>query len=65
MISKDSVEPILPASSSDAQAGVSSSVLDPRSPIEVASGGDGTVNDPAARDTRPPGVDDSFLDLLA
>ena len=70
MISKNPVEPIPPASSlRDAEAGaaeVSATVLDPRSPIEVASGGNGTVNDPTAKDTRPPGVDDlGLLDLLA
>ena len=32
-------------------------VLDPRSPIEVASG-TGTTNDPAGSDSRPPGVFD-------
>lgn len=57
MISKNPVEPVPPASSlSDAEA----PVLDPRSPIEVASGGDGTVNDPTAKDVRPPGVDGDF-----
>lgn len=38
-------------------------VLDPRSPIEVASDGSGTVNDPSASDTKPPGAAD--LELLA
>ncbi|MFL6263465.1 MAG: hypothetical protein ACJ76Y_27550 [Thermoanaerobaculia bacterium] len=33
-------------------------VLDPRSPIEVASSGTGTTNDPAGKDTKPPGVFD-------
>lgn len=41
-------------------------VLNPGSPIEVASQGSGTVNDPPASDTKPPGAcDDGFLDLLA
>ena len=38
-------------------------VLDPRSPIEVASGGTGPVNDPGATDNKPPGFAD--LELLA
>jgi hypothetical protein len=60
MISKNPVEPIPPASSiRDAEA----PILDPRSPIEVASGGDGTVNDPLAKDTRPPGAYDDFEGL--
>lgn len=29
-------------------------LMDPRSPIEVASSGSGTTNDPAATDTKPP-----------
>ncbi|HKV11311.1 MAG TPA: hypothetical protein VJ725_24425 [Thermoanaerobaculia bacterium] len=59
MITKNPVEPIPPASSSsDAQA----PVLDPRSPIEVASTGDGTVNDPTAKD-RPPGAYDDLEGL--
>ena len=36
--------------------------LHPRSKIEAASGGSGTVNDPPGQD-RPPGIDD--LELLA
>ena len=67
MISKNPVEPVLQASPlSDAEAGaaqVSTAVLDPRSPIEVDSGGDGTVNDPIAKDTRPPGAYDDFAGL--
>ncbi|HEX3551694.1 MAG TPA: hypothetical protein VIA62_00520 [Thermoanaerobaculia bacterium] len=40
--------------------------LNPGSPIEVASQGSGTVNDPAASDTKPPGACDSeYLDFLA
>ncbi|MFL6233033.1 MAG: hypothetical protein ACJ76N_07860 [Thermoanaerobaculia bacterium] len=34
-------------------------VLDPRSPIEVASTGNGTTTDPSGKDTRPPGVYDA------
>lgn len=32
--------------------------LDPRSPIEVAPTGDGTVNDPSGRDNKPPTASD-------
>ena len=39
--------------------------LDPRSPIEVASTGPGTVNDPAGKDTRPPGVSGAVPDPAA
>lgn len=43
----------------DAKAGAAEvPVLNPRSPIEVASGGSGPVNDPGASDTKPPGVTD-------
>lgn len=42
---------------SDAQAGAAEvPVLNPRSPIEVASGGTGPINDPGATDTKPPRV---------
>ena len=37
------------------QNGAPVDVLDPRSPIEVASTGPGAVNDPAGKDTKPPG----------
>jgi hypothetical protein len=46
----------------DAKAGTaqpSATVLDPRSPIEVASTGTGTGNDPIGTDNRPPGVYDA------
>jgi hypothetical protein len=33
-------------------------VLDPHNPIEVASQGTGTINDPAGSDGKPPGVYD-------
>ena len=45
------------------EAGKVAPAIDPRTPIEVASTGDGTVNDSSGRDNRPPGVYD--LDLLA
>lgn len=40
-------------------------VLNPRGTIEVASTGGGTVTDPSAKDTKPPGVTDPDLSLLA
>jgi hypothetical protein len=46
-----------------AEAGKVTPALDPRSPIETAATGDGTVNDSSGKDTRPPGV--YGLDLLA
>ncbi len=53
------------SSPSDAKAGTAGSVpvMKPGSPIEVASGGNGTTNDPPAKDNRPPAVyeSDSFL----
>ena len=50
---------------SDAKAGVKApaTILNPRSVIEVASSGGGTVNDPSGTDNRPPGCTDD-LDLL-
>jgi hypothetical protein len=30
--------------------------LNPSDPIEVASGGNGTINDPSGKDNKPPGV---------
>jgi hypothetical protein len=39
-------------------------VLDPHDPIEVASQGTNTTNDPSGQDTKPPGVFDGG-DLLA
>ena len=41
---------------------VDGAVLDPHCKIEVASSGNGTINDPAASDNKPPGCAD--LDLL-
>lgn len=51
-------EPNSPLRSARAQA---PAVLNPRSPIEVASPGSSTVHDPSAIDTKPPGCVD--LDL--
>jgi len=61
MLSKDSTEPqASPLSSSAAEA---PSLMNAQSPIEVASSGNGTVNDPAGTDNKPPGVGD--LDPLS
>jgi hypothetical protein len=68
MLSNNSNEPQA-SKSAEAKTGTAEAqgaVLDPHSPIEVASQGSGTVNDPPASDTKPPGACDSdFLDLLA
>jgi hypothetical protein len=56
MLSKDPAEPQASprrdAKADAAEAPVA--ILNPRSPIEVASGGDGTINDPPGTDTKPP-----------
>ena len=53
MVSND---PAKASHGSDAKATSAASVppLDPSSPIEVASTGDGTITDPAAKDVKPP-----------
>jgi hypothetical protein len=65
MLSNDSAEPLQQASplrESEAGAAPASSPLpDPRRPIETSTGGNGTVNDPSATDTKPPGIDDFEL----
>jgi hypothetical protein len=62
MLSNDSANTSL---NSDAKAGTAASVrpMKPGDVIEVAASGTGTVDDPVAKDTKPPGVYD--LDLLA
>lgn len=65
MLSKNSAESQaspLPA----APAGATVPLMDAGSIIEVASTGDGTVNDPAGHDNKPPGIgeQDPFLQLL-
>jgi hypothetical protein len=49
----------------DAKTGAADPIpfLNPGSPIEVASGGNGTINDPSGTDTKPPKV--YGFDLLA
>jgi hypothetical protein len=63
MISQNSTEPNLQETQlNDAKSGAAEvPVLNPRSPIEVASGGTGPINDPGATDTKPPGVTDYEL----
>lgn len=65
MLNKDSADA---AQQSSSLAGLKAGAAaapdpDPRSIIETASGGDGTVNDPPGTDTKPPGV--AGLDYLA
>ena len=66
MLSKDNAEP-RNANPEGAKADPASvPPMDPGSPIEVASTGDGTVNDPAPKDIKPPAFgEDSDLYRLA
>jgi hypothetical protein len=57
MISNDSAEPQASPSQEANPNTAEAPVLDPRSPIEVAPGGTGPINDPGATDTKPPGFD--------
>jgi len=54
MLSNNSDQP----QASPAKAGEADSVpyLNPGSPIEVASSGNGTITDPSGKDTKPPAV---------
>jgi hypothetical protein len=67
MISKNPAEPQGPQAPGAKTGAAETSVppLDPHSPIETAATGSGTVNDPSAKDTKPPGFGDadSLLDL--
>jgi hypothetical protein len=56
MLSNNPTEPqaSAPADTKNGTAKASPAVLDPRSPIEVSSGGGGTVNDPPGADIKPP-----------
>jgi hypothetical protein len=60
MISQDSNDPKKPA----APAGKTETppVLDPHNPIEVASQGGSTIDDPSGADKKPPGNDGSDYD---
>jgi hypothetical protein len=51
MITKN---PADPKTSSHSGAKPGSTVLNPRDQIEVAAGGNGTVNDPSGSDIKPP-----------
>lgn len=66
MLSKDPNQPqSSPApEGSVAEGGSAVPPMKPGSPIEVAPPGDGTINDPLAKDTKPPGVGESDLYLL-
>lgn len=58
MLSNTSAEP-QPSSLSGSKAGATEiPALNPRSSIEVASTGTGTVNDPGGTDNKPPGFSD-------
>jgi hypothetical protein len=54
MLSQNSAEPKVQTSSNNGPAEPVGAVLDPHSPIEVASTGNGTTTDPAGTDTKPP-----------
>ena len=55
MLSKDSGNHFNEPQASSLPDPKAGEVLDPRSPIEVASTGNGTINDPAGKD-KPPGA---------
>ena len=61
MISNDPAEPLPQASPLPGAGNPGSTPPDPRRPIEVVPQGNGTVNDPSATDTKPPGVEDFEL----
>jgi len=52
MITKNSTEP--QTSSSSGATGSKPAVMNPRGTIEVASDGNGVVNDPSGKDIKPP-----------
>ena len=54
MLSNNPAEKQTPPSSGAADA-AAPAPMDPRSPIEVASTGTGTVTDPSGHDAKPPG----------
>jgi hypothetical protein len=59
MLSNDSNQPQASKTSDSKAAGSTQiPVLDPNSPIEVASSGTGTGNDPVGTDNKPPGAYD-------
>jgi hypothetical protein len=54
MLSKGPAKSHPSSSRTRAKAGADTPVLDPRSIIETASGGDGTINDQGGTDNKPP-----------
>jgi hypothetical protein len=66
MISKNPAEPQASPLPGAKAGAVETSVppMDPHSPIETAATGSGTVNDPSAKDNKPPGFGDSDLTLI-
>lgn len=66
MLSKDpnQPQPSPNPEGSAAEAGAAVPPMNPGSPIEVAPPGDGTINDPLVKDTKPPGAGDDDLYLL-
>lgn len=64
MISNHPAEPLPQATSlPGTEGGAAQAPVDPRTPIEVASGGNGTINDPAGSDTKPPSPPPGIADL--
>lgn len=61
MLTQNTNEPKAQNASNSNNAQPTGAVLDPHSPIEVGTGGDGTTNDQAGKDTRPPYSDPAFL----
>jgi hypothetical protein len=61
MLSNDPAEK--PQQSASSSGGAETPVLSPQDPIEVGSQGSGTINDPGASDTKPPGVSGDLGDL--
>ncbi|HVR95503.1 MAG TPA: hypothetical protein VMW27_02740 [Thermoanaerobaculia bacterium] len=66
MLSQNPTEPqASPLSGAEAGTAAAPAPMDPRSPVEVASTGNGTVNDPGGTDDKPPGFgDDDLIGLL-
>jgi hypothetical protein len=54
MITKNSDMPQTPSSTNAKPGATPVPVMNPRGPIEVGSGGSGTVNDPSGSDIKPP-----------
>jgi hypothetical protein len=54
MLTQNPNEPKSQNASNSGNAKATSAILDPHSPIEVASTGNGTTTDPAGPDNKPP-----------